>query len=240
MDLLNRSRVQEAFERQVVADAPQQIERKVGELIDWMIDADLRHWQGVTAHLAKRRQQYAGTADRQSRHRALPLRSPPHDRLGRPRGADGGRRLRSAEGSERARRWRAKRRRDGCCGGRRRRGPRRHRDDCRVDRCRRRHRARHGVGARRDRVLRDSCQTQEGQGRDAEEDRARCASASAMRCGRSSRKRSRGRPSASAPALRPTAASSGPRERSSNRRRTSLRRLLRSSTSLRGRIESTA
>jgi small GTP-binding protein len=60
MDLLNRSRVQEAFERQVVADAPQQIERKVGELIDWMIDADLKHWQGVTAHLAKRRQQYAG------------------------------------------------------------------------------------------------------------------------------------------------------------------------------------
>jgi small GTP-binding protein len=60
LDLLNRSRVQEAFERQVVADAPQQIERKVGELIDWMIDADLRHWQGVTAHLAKRRQQYAG------------------------------------------------------------------------------------------------------------------------------------------------------------------------------------
>jgi len=60
MDLLNRSRVQEAFERQVVADAPQQIERKVGELIDWMIDADVRHWQGITAHLAKRRQQYAG------------------------------------------------------------------------------------------------------------------------------------------------------------------------------------
>jgi hypothetical protein len=25
-----------------------------------MIDADLRHWQGVTAHLARRRQQYAG------------------------------------------------------------------------------------------------------------------------------------------------------------------------------------
>jgi len=60
MDLLNRSRVQEAFERQVVADAPQQIERKVGELIDWMIDRDLRHWHGITAHLAKRRQQYAG------------------------------------------------------------------------------------------------------------------------------------------------------------------------------------
>ena len=60
MDLLNRSRVQEAFERQVVADAPQQIERKVSELIDWLIDSDLRHWQGLTGHLAKRRQQYAG------------------------------------------------------------------------------------------------------------------------------------------------------------------------------------
>jgi len=60
MDLLNRSRVQEAFGRQVVADAPQQIERKVSELIDWLIDSDLRHWQGVTGHLAKRRQQYAG------------------------------------------------------------------------------------------------------------------------------------------------------------------------------------
>ena len=60
MDLLNRSRVQESFERQVVADAPQQVERKVSELIDWIIDSDLRHWQGVTAHLAKRRQQYAG------------------------------------------------------------------------------------------------------------------------------------------------------------------------------------
>jgi small GTP-binding protein len=60
MDLLNRSRVQEAFERQVVSDAPRQIERKIGELIDWMIESDLKHWQGVTAHLARRRQQYAG------------------------------------------------------------------------------------------------------------------------------------------------------------------------------------
>lgn len=60
MDLLNRSRVQESFARQIVGDAPRQIERKVSELIDWIIDADLRHWQGVTGHLAKRRQQYAG------------------------------------------------------------------------------------------------------------------------------------------------------------------------------------
>jgi small GTP-binding protein len=44
MDLLNRSRVQQGFEHQVVADAPQQVERKVGELVDWLVAADLRQW----------------------------------------------------------------------------------------------------------------------------------------------------------------------------------------------------
>ena len=58
MDLLNRSRIQQGFEQQVVGDAPQQIERKVGELVDWLVDADLRQWQAVTAHLAERRRQY--------------------------------------------------------------------------------------------------------------------------------------------------------------------------------------
>ena len=58
MDLLNRSRVQHDFEKRVVADAPMQIERKVGELVDWLVAADLRQWQGVTRHLSERRRQY--------------------------------------------------------------------------------------------------------------------------------------------------------------------------------------
>jgi small GTP-binding protein len=58
MDLLNRSRMQQGFEQQVVADAPLQIERKVGELVDWLVEADLRHWQRVTGHLADRRRQH--------------------------------------------------------------------------------------------------------------------------------------------------------------------------------------
>jgi hypothetical protein len=58
MDLLNRSRIQQGFEQQVIGDAPRQIERKVGELVDWLVDADLRQWQAVTAHLAERRRQY--------------------------------------------------------------------------------------------------------------------------------------------------------------------------------------
>ena len=58
IDLLNRSRIQQGFERQVVADVPQQIERKVGDLVDWLVSADLRQWQSVTRHLAERRRQY--------------------------------------------------------------------------------------------------------------------------------------------------------------------------------------
>jgi small GTP-binding protein len=58
MDLVNRSRIQQGFEQHVVADAPQQIERRVGELVDWLVDADLRQWQAVTSHLAERRRQY--------------------------------------------------------------------------------------------------------------------------------------------------------------------------------------
>jgi small GTP-binding protein len=58
MDLLNRARVQQGFEQQVVADAPQQIERKVHELVDWLVDSDYRQWQRISAHLAERRREY--------------------------------------------------------------------------------------------------------------------------------------------------------------------------------------
>lgn len=58
LDLLNRSRVQEGFKRQVVGDAPQQIERRVNELIDWIVDADFRQWQRIMRHLAERRRAF--------------------------------------------------------------------------------------------------------------------------------------------------------------------------------------
>lgn len=56
--LLDKAKVREGFVRDVVADAPAQIERKVSELIDWMVSTDLRQWQQVNAHLAERRRQY--------------------------------------------------------------------------------------------------------------------------------------------------------------------------------------
>jgi hypothetical protein len=58
MDLLNKSRIQRSFETTVVADVPQQIEQKVNELIDWIVEANLRQWQAVHDHLAKRRQEH--------------------------------------------------------------------------------------------------------------------------------------------------------------------------------------
>ena len=54
MDLFNRARIQKEFEDRVVADAPRQIERRVTELIDWLIDQDFRQWQAITARLAER------------------------------------------------------------------------------------------------------------------------------------------------------------------------------------------
>jgi small GTP-binding protein len=57
-DLLGKNRVQQQFERDVIAGAPAEIERKVADLIDWLVAADLRQWQAVTSHLAERRRQY--------------------------------------------------------------------------------------------------------------------------------------------------------------------------------------
>jgi small GTP-binding protein len=59
VDLLNRARMHKDFEEKVVADAPMQIERRVTELIDWLVDQDFRQWQAVTSKLAERHRQHA-------------------------------------------------------------------------------------------------------------------------------------------------------------------------------------
>ena len=57
-DLLNKARIQKEFEQRVVADVPQQIETKVNELIDWLVEANLHQWQAVMEHIANRRRQH--------------------------------------------------------------------------------------------------------------------------------------------------------------------------------------
>jgi hypothetical protein len=62
VDLLNRARIQKEFEDDVVADAPRDVERRVGELIDWLVDQDLRQWQAVTAKVSERHRAHAARA----------------------------------------------------------------------------------------------------------------------------------------------------------------------------------
>ena len=54
LDLLSKPRIQQEFERQVVADLPRQVEEKVTSLIDWLVESDLRQWQAIQQHIAGR------------------------------------------------------------------------------------------------------------------------------------------------------------------------------------------
>ena len=58
-DLLNRDRIKAEYERRVLADAPQQIEAKVQEVIDWLVASELRQWQAVMDHISRRKNEYA-------------------------------------------------------------------------------------------------------------------------------------------------------------------------------------
>jgi len=57
-DLLNKDKIQEDFEEEVIADTPEKIEKKVHQLIDWMVAADLKQWQAVTEYIADRQQEH--------------------------------------------------------------------------------------------------------------------------------------------------------------------------------------
>ncbi len=59
-DLLNKSKNQLAFEREVIGDLPDRIEKMVNDLIDWMVDSELRQWQAVTAHVRRREGEHEG------------------------------------------------------------------------------------------------------------------------------------------------------------------------------------
>lgn len=58
-DLVSRSKLRRAFEREVLQDLPQQVERRVEEVINWMVASDMRQWRGVTDMLDRRRIHHA-------------------------------------------------------------------------------------------------------------------------------------------------------------------------------------
>jgi small GTP-binding protein len=55
IDLFRQKILQQEFERVVVADAPERIDRVTQDLIDWMVDQDLRLWRAVTEQVESRR-----------------------------------------------------------------------------------------------------------------------------------------------------------------------------------------
>ncbi len=59
-DLVKKEKIQEIYEKEVVANVPDQIESKVTGIIDWLVDANLRQWQAVTNHIAEGRQKHKG------------------------------------------------------------------------------------------------------------------------------------------------------------------------------------
>lgn len=56
--LLKKERLQADFTREVIADVPQQVERKVNALIDWLVDADLQQWKTITNYLTEREREH--------------------------------------------------------------------------------------------------------------------------------------------------------------------------------------
>ena len=53
--LIRGDRVRAQFEKQVLADVPQQIEDHVQRLIDWLVQKDLQEWQRVMTYVQRRR-----------------------------------------------------------------------------------------------------------------------------------------------------------------------------------------
>jgi small GTP-binding protein len=65
IDLFRQKVLQQEFERVVVADAPERIDRLTHDVIDWMVDQDLRVWRTVTEQVESRRRVGAdGPAER--------------------------------------------------------------------------------------------------------------------------------------------------------------------------------
>jgi small GTP-binding protein len=54
-DLINTDKVRAQFEEQVVSDTARRIDSTIDELIDWMVEQDLRVWEAVNEYITRRR-----------------------------------------------------------------------------------------------------------------------------------------------------------------------------------------
>jgi small GTP-binding protein len=65
-DLIRAKYIQKAFEEEVIGELPREIEYRVGELVDWMVEQDLRQWTAVADHMAQRKEAHDGRVVGQS------------------------------------------------------------------------------------------------------------------------------------------------------------------------------
>jgi hypothetical protein len=54
--MLRGDRMRQSFEREVVADTPERIESHIQEIIDWLVERDLRQWRLTANELNRRRE----------------------------------------------------------------------------------------------------------------------------------------------------------------------------------------
>lgn len=59
-DLLRSKQLESDFEKEVVGDTAEQIEQRVSELVDWLVEQDLRQWTAVSEHLTQRSAEHDG------------------------------------------------------------------------------------------------------------------------------------------------------------------------------------
>jgi small GTP-binding protein len=64
VDLFRQKLLKDEFERIVVADAPERLDRVSQDLIDWIVDQDLRLWRSVTEQVERRRVASASAGER--------------------------------------------------------------------------------------------------------------------------------------------------------------------------------
>ncbi|CAN5661972.1 dynamin family protein [soil metagenome] len=55
-ELVRRERMQERFQREVIADTEALIDERVDELVDWMVDRNLKQWRNIVEYVNRRRQ----------------------------------------------------------------------------------------------------------------------------------------------------------------------------------------
>ena len=69
-DLLSHHKLKRAFEQEVVGDLPRVVERQVEQVVEWMVDSDLRQWRAIAEHLERRRREHADRIVGQLQRRA--------------------------------------------------------------------------------------------------------------------------------------------------------------------------